>query len=145
MKLLSVAAILVATLSGTLFGAQRVPWTTSHIEGSPEKPSKYRLDRIYPGILFTNPVDLTFNTNLSRWFVAEQGGRIFTFDPAGKHLQTAADFGPLQGRDGNLYAITFDPDFGSNHFIYVCYVLKSDLPDGSHVSRFKMKIEGEPA
>jgi putative heme-binding domain-containing protein len=138
-------AILLLFLSLNVLGARRVPWATSRIQGSPEKPSKYRLERIHPGISFTNPVDLTYNTNLARWFVAEQGGRIFTFDADGKKLQLAADFGPLQGRDGNLYAITFDPGFATNHWVYLCYVLKSDLPNGSHVSRFTVKTESEPS
>lgn len=123
---------------------ERAPWTSSHVQGSPEKPPKYRLDRMYPGISFTNPVDLTFSRELKRWFVCEQGGKIFTLDAEGKRRHLAADFAPLQGSEGNLYAIAVDPGFATNRFVYICYVLKSDLPDGSHISRFTVENGEEP-
>src|SRR5262249_62264781 len=37
-----------------------------------------------------------------------------------------------------LYALTFHPRFEDNRHVYVCYVLKNGLPDGSVVARFTM-------
>jgi putative heme-binding domain-containing protein len=128
----------------SVLSAQRVPWTTSRVKGSPENPLKYKLERRFDGLLLTNPVDFAYSRELKRWFVGEQGGKVYTFDSAGRQLQVAADFGPVQGREGSFFAFTFDPNFRSNSFLYVCYALKSDLPEGSKVSRFKVKNGPEP-
>jgi putative heme-binding domain-containing protein len=144
--------VLVFLLSWSAFAAERVPWTTSHIQGSPEKPPNYRIARVFPRQSFTNSLDIAYNRKLQRWFVAEQGGKLFTLDAAGGNRHLAADFSKLQAMQpkpetfpfDSLYAFAFDPDFAANGFIYVCYVLKTDIPDGSHVSRFKVKTDGEP-
>lgn len=124
--------------------APRQPWTTSRILGSPDKPPAFKLTRGFSGIQFTNPLDLAFAPVLDRWFVAEQGGKIFSVATDRGAPQLAADLGPLQGRDGALYGITFDPDFQSNRWIYVCYALKPELPEGSRVSRFKVAGDRQP-
>ncbi len=43
-----------------------------------------------------------------------------------------------------VYGLTFHPGFPTNRWVYVCYVLKSDLPDGSRVSRFKVGDSNPP-
>jgi glucose/arabinose dehydrogenase len=141
-NLLFVICLCAASFSA--IAAERVPWTTSRVIGSPEKPPKYKLERRFSGLQFTNAVDFAYSRDLKRWLLAEQGGKVYTFDAEGKGLQLAADFLPLQSREGSFFAITFDPDFKSNSFLYVCYAQKSDLPDGSKVSRFKVKMDPEP-
>lgn len=127
-----------------LFAVERVPWTTSRVMGSPEKPYKYKLERRFNHLPFTNAVDFVYSREVKRWFLAEQAGKLYTFDADGQKLQVAADFASLQGREGSFYALTLDPNFDSNSFIYVCYALKAELPEGSRVSRFKVKLEPEP-
>jgi putative heme-binding domain-containing protein len=141
-NLLFVICLCAASFSA--IAAERVPWTTSRVIGSPEKPPKYKLERRFSGLQFTNAVDFAYSRDLKRWLLAEQGGKVYTFDAEGKGLQLAADFLPLQSREGSFFAITFDPDFKSNSFLYVCYAQKSDLPDGSKVSRFRVKMDSEP-
>ncbi len=141
---------LIACLSS--FSAERLPWTTSRIQGSPEKPANYRIERIFPAQNFTNAVDIAYNRDLQRWFLAEQGGKIYTFDDRSQGNHVLADFRTLHGPEGlasktpfdSLYAFTFDPGFATNRFLYICYALKSDIPDGTHVSRFKVKPGAEP-
>jgi putative heme-binding domain-containing protein len=141
-KVILLLCLLAAGFSAP--AAQRVPWTSSRVKGSPEKPAKYKLERRFDSLSFTNPVDFAYERELKRWFVGEQGGKVYTLDSSGKRLQLAADFARLQGREGSFYALTFDPNFQSNSFIYVCYAQKSDLPEGSRVSRFKVKMDPEP-
>lgn len=144
MNPLAFALLALCLACSPLARAERVPWTASRIHGSPEKPANYRIQRMFPARNFTNALDLAYSADLHRWFLAEQAGRLHTFTELGEGLQLAADFGRLQGPEGNLYAFTLDPGFATNHFIYVCYVLKSDLPEGTHVSRFKVKTDGAP-
>src|SRR5688572_1008276 len=94
--------------------AQRVPWTTSRVLGSPEKPHDFKLDRRFASLSFTNPVDLVFSRELNRWFLGDQAGKLFSFDTNGANLNLVADFSSLQGREGAFYALTLDPNFKSN-------------------------------
>src|SRR5687768_14042871 len=146
MLVMDVRTWLVLSLLSCVLRADevRVPWVSSRIQGSPDAPAKYKLTRAFSGIAFTNPVDLAFSADLGRWLLAEQGGKIFAFNPRGEEVYLAADFRPLQGPEGAFYGFTFDPHFASNRFFYACYALKSDLPDGTHVSRFKVTNEREP-
>ncbi|MGZ8938502.1 MAG: PQQ-dependent sugar dehydrogenase, partial [Limisphaerales bacterium] len=113
--------------------AERVPWTTSRVLGSPEKPYEFKLERRFSALSFTNPVDLAYSRELKRWLLGEQGGKLFSFDESGQKLTLVADFAALQGREGSFYALTLDPNFATNAFLYVCYAQKPDLPDGSRV------------
>ena len=49
--------------------AERVPWTTSRITGSPEPPPPYQTERIYPRLKFTNPLDVAYAPGCDRLFV----------------------------------------------------------------------------
>ncbi len=53
---------------------KRVPWKTSHITGSPEPPSPYRLERVFPKLEFKNPLVFVQAPGMDRFFVAEQAG-----------------------------------------------------------------------
>ena len=136
--------LVIASFIASLAGAERVPWTTSRVLGSPEKPHDFKLERRFDSLSFTNAIDLVFSRELNRWFLGDQSGKLFSFDARGKNLNLAADFSSLQGRDGAFYALTLDPNFRSNRFVYVCYAQKPELPDGSRVSRFKVTGETQP-
>ena len=43
-----------------------------------------------------------------------------------------------------LYGLTFHPKFDTNRHVYVCYVLKNDVEDGSVVSRFEASRSDPP-
>lgn len=118
----------------------RVPWTTSRIAGSPEPPPPYRLERVFPRLRFTNIVDLAHTPALDRWFVLEQGGRLSAVQPGAdtESAEVILDLRPRAPDFNAAYGLTFHPGFATNRFLYVCYVRRDGLPDGSRVSRFKM-------
>ena len=58
---------------------KRIAWTTSKISGSPEKPHPYVSEHAFPAITFKNCLDLSNAPGSDRLFVAEQGGKIFSF------------------------------------------------------------------
>src|SRR5438067_1750087 len=55
----------------------RVPWTTSHVTGSPEPPHPYKIERAFPKLQFKNP--LLMARAGDRFFVGEHAGKIFSF------------------------------------------------------------------
>ena len=74
-----------------------------------------------------------------RLFVCEQGGRVRVFRngvlQSNAFLNVIADTRTERGLDG----ICFDPNFATNHYVYVCYTVKQadpTLPTHNRVSRF---------
>lgn len=124
----------------------RVAWTTSRIAGTPDPPPPYRVEPAFPKLTFHRPLDITNAPGTERLFVAEQDGKIYSFenDPACERLDLALD---LKQRFANLtavYGLTFHPDFARNRQVFICYVLGNETPDGSRVSRFTMKAGSPP-
>ena len=117
---------------------ERVPWTTSQIRGSPEPPLPFRAARVFPKIKFKEPVDLTSAPGIDRLFVAELGGKIYSFNSATTTEKGDLVFDVKKVPGGNqIFGFTFHPQFSSNNFVYICYIAKDD-PEGTHVSRFTM-------
>jgi putative heme-binding domain-containing protein len=135
-------------------GAERTPWTTSRITGTPEPPLPFKTERVFTDLSFEHPTLLAFGPGMMRMFVGEQGGKLFSFSTdAGSpkkqlviDLKTAIQFPEKTSLDA-LYGLAFDPQFAQNRYVYLCYVLRPDagqtLPEGSRVSRFVMS-ESEP-
>jgi putative heme-binding domain-containing protein len=141
-------------------GEGRTPWTTGKVVGTPEPPPAFRAERLYPKIRFREPTEVDLMPGSDRWFVAEKGGKVFSFPKSGaaeradlvvdvtqlkaKWKQTVPHF---RGFD-SLYGMTFHPDFKENHFIYLCYALdvgpRTEEPVGTIVSRFTVSAEEPP-
>lgn len=147
-------------------GPKRIPWTTSRILGSPEPPPPYRTERMFPKLTFHNPLDIEFAQGLNRVFVAEQGGRIYSF-PNDESCAKADLFADLpkaaRGLDkvpfakgvSNLYGFAFHPHFQQHPYVYVCYTLDIAPPkghaamtpkdqQGTRVSRFAVTRDDPP-
>ena len=59
--------------------ATRPPWTESHVVGSPDPPAPFTVQRLFPKLSFQHPVDLALAPGSERWFLLEQGGKLFSF------------------------------------------------------------------
>jgi uncharacterized repeat protein (TIGR03806 family) len=133
---------------------KRVPWTTSHVIGSPEPPHPYKVERAFPKLQFKNP--LLMARAGDRFFVGEHAGKIFSFPDdqnAAKpdlFLDLTTELRWDKSRFKNIdavYGLAFHPKFAENHYCYVCYVLNSvkegeQHPEGSRVARFT--VTGDP-
>src|SRR5579871_5817615 len=125
---------------------RRVPWTTSHISGSPEPPLPYVTERAFPNLTFSRCLDLTAAPGSDRLFLVEQGGKIFSFPNQAdvKSADLVIDFAKAIPGVEQVYALAFHPDFVRNQYCYVCYIKASNLPDGTHVARFRMRDSDPP-
>jgi putative heme-binding domain-containing protein len=137
----------------------RVPWTTSRIQGSPDRPLPYKFKRAFPKLTFKNPLLLTQFPGMNRFVVGEQAGKLYSFiqkDDVEKadlffdltrELHSWDPKGKVKGV-GNVYGLAFHPKFASNRFCYVCYVLDGKrgeaLADGTRVSRFRVTETDPP-
>src|SRR5439155_2348432 len=59
--------------------AERVPWTTSRISGSPEPPAPFISEPAFPKLNFQAPLELVALPGTDRIVVCEHGGKIFSF------------------------------------------------------------------
>ena len=129
------------------FGIEkRIPWTTSRIAGSPDPPLPYVVKRVFPKLKFKEPVDWANTPSIDRLFVAEQWGKIFSFknEPYVEQPDLVIDLHKEIPASTQLYGMVFHPGFATNRFVYLCYVLKDGLPDGSRVSRFNLTQSDPP-
>ena len=86
----------------------RVPWTTSRIEGTPEPPPKYTVQRAFPKLKFDQPVFIAQEPGTDRFLVAELGGKIYAFtsetpDDASREL--------FLDTKRQIYAFSFHPRY----------------------------------
>jgi uncharacterized repeat protein (TIGR03806 family) len=125
---------------GKPFGlTQRIPWTASRIKGSPEPPSPYRTERVFPKLKFNEPLEMAvvplpgsdgvLNDEL---FVSERYGKIVHYDPAIEKVETFLDLGKV------IYGFALHPKFDQYGQVFVAYVMDAakEEPRGTRVSRF---------
>jgi uncharacterized repeat protein (TIGR03806 family) len=101
---------------------QRVPWTTSHVIGSPEPPHPYRLERAFPQHKFHNPVYLTPEPGTDRLFVVEYSEatvRAFKDDPNSKEESVILQFPAGKEKKAEIFSLVFHPNYLQNHLIYI--------------------------
>jgi glucose/arabinose dehydrogenase len=103
------------------------------LPNSPACLTSLETPRAFANLAFESPVAMKQAPNdASRWFVAEQGGRIRAFDND-PDADTAADFADLRGRvhlsgEAGLLGMAFHPDFTTNGLVYLNF---SELVGGA--------------
>jgi uncharacterized repeat protein (TIGR03806 family) len=124
----------------------RPAWTTSKIKGSPEAPLPYVTERAFLALQFKECLDLTSAPGSDRLFIVEQGGKIFSFknQPDVKSADLVIDMAKDVPGAQQVYALAFHPKFQENRYCYVCYIQAGELPDGSHIARFKVSDTDPP-
>lgn len=119
---------------------QRIAWTTSRMFGAPDPPPPYRVVQAFPKLQFTKPVCITRAPGTERLFVAQQGGKIFSFvnDPNCQQSDLVVDLKAVRSKLGSIYGLAFHPQFEQNRLVFVCYTVSGDKPNGTRVVRFTM-------
>jgi uncharacterized repeat protein (TIGR03806 family) len=125
---------------------RNIPWRGSTIKGSPDPPDPYTAELAFPKLKFNNPLVLVPAPGTNRLFVGEQYGRIYSFpeDPNCAKADLVFDVSQLIPDFTAFYGLVFHPQFDRNRYVYLCYVGKNDLADGSVVSRFTVSRTDPP-
>jgi putative heme-binding domain-containing protein len=145
--LLLSATVLNAAEPARPFGLdRRVPWTTSTITGSPDPPPPFAIEPVLPGLRFTDPVILTRAPGTPRLFLVELAGKVLSFNPRTKPraADLAVDLAPAIEGLRQVYGLAFHPNFATNRYCYITYVLKNGDPLGTVVSRFTVSKTDPP-
>ncbi len=124
----------------------RVPWTSSRMIGTPEPPPPFHVEPAFPRVKLQFPVVLVPARGTNRLFVGELPGRIGSFpnDPGATRVDLAIDLARVHPGLTALYGLAFHPKFDENRYVYVCYVLRNDVEDGSVVARFEANRSDPP-
>jgi putative heme-binding domain-containing protein len=136
--------IIVLAFAHAAFG--REPWVTSRVIGSPEPPAPYVSERVFPNLKFREPVELTPMPGDNRLFLVEREAKIYSF-PNKADCEKPDLFASMKDFNREIretYSIAFHPGFLTNRYIFIFYMLKPDLPDGTHISRFTVKETDPP-
>jgi len=118
-----------------------VPVDTARLMGSPDAQPTLGVEKAFPHLPFTRPVEFTnAGDGSDRVFVVEQDGRIRVFPnrPDAKEAKVFLDLRDVVRREHNeegLLGLAFHPDYRTNGQFFVFY---SVTPRGSAVSRFRV-------
>ena len=115
----TIALALLASV-GTLPGLSIGP-----AQGAANLPADFTHSQVVSGL--TNPTDMEFAPD-GRLFVAEQAGKVRIAKPNGT-LATFLDISAKVASNGErgLLALAFDPNFSTNHFVYLHYTVGSRI------------------
>src|SRR5438132_12334340 len=100
-----IALLLIPLLCATAIAQQvaRPPWTTSRIMGAPEPPRPYIAERIFPSLVFNQPLELVAVPASDRLLVLEQTGKIYSFENRpGDEKLTRDLFADIKPRDSDF-------------------------------------------
>ncbi len=143
------AALFLATTASSQNASElvrRPAWTTSRVSGSPEPPSPYLIERVQPQLKLSEPLELVALPGSRRLIVVEHHGKIYSF-PNDKEVSTPDLFAdPRQWKPEiqEVYSVAFHPQFAQNRFVYLWYILKPELPEGTQISRFVVTDSDPP-
>jgi glucose/arabinose dehydrogenase len=131
------------------FGLERrIPWTSSRLIGSPDPPSKYIAERVFPSLTFEAPCELVAIPGTNRLVVVEVNGKLWSFENSPladkSERDLFADLKTIDPQFNLVYGLTFHPKFAENRYCYVSYVLQPKTPEGTRVSRFKVTETDPP-
>ncbi len=101
------------------------------------------VDVAFPLLDFERPVDIQFSSDLNLFFVAEQGGRIYSFrnSPTVSQKSLVLDIANKVSREGEemgLLGLALHPNFSENGLMYVDYTTED--PRRTVISKFKVSI-----
>jgi putative heme-binding domain-containing protein len=118
----------------------RVAWSTSRMVGTPEPPSPYILERVFPRLTFKNPVELLPVPGTDRMLVVEVDGRILTFSHSSNAAEADVALDLKESIEGvtRAYGFVFHPNFKTNRQCFISYITEPGAPDGTRVSKFRV-------
>ena len=137
LSFLVIVSLCVASLAP---GQTRTPWTTSRVEGTPERPKPFVQEAILGHLKFSEALELQTVPGTGHLLLVERTGRIFTFNPKSDTEPANEIIDLTKGRPDfdNAFGIALHPKYRENKEIFICYALKPGHKDGTKLSRFKL-------
>jgi glucose/arabinose dehydrogenase len=128
----------VATLTAALAGS------VTPVHSAPVLQQGFTDSQVVSGL--TNPTDMEFAPD-GRLFITEDTGRVRIAKPDGTPLTTFLDISSKVDSLGErgLLALTFDPGFSTNHYVYLHYTRKATSTTPPHNRVVRVTASGDRA
>ena len=112
-------------------------------QGATTLPQGFTQSRVVSGL--TDPTDIEFAPD-GRLFVAEQAGKVRIAKPD-RTLATFLDISAKVDSNGErgLQALTFDPSFDTNRYVYLHYTKKATSSTPAHNRVVRVTVNGDRA
>jgi glucose/arabinose dehydrogenase len=129
MSRLTVLAIGMVVAALTAIAALAGSTTPAH--SAPVVPEGFTHSQLASGLV--DPTDMEFSPD-GRLFVTEDMGRVLIVNPNNGTLTTFLDISAIVDArlSRGLHAITFDPAFATNHYVYLHFTRKATGTTASH-------------
>ncbi|WP_161604358.1 PQQ-dependent sugar dehydrogenase [Roseiconus nitratireducens] len=141
------AVLLLVAATARTADADRTPWTSSRVTGTPDLPRDYRVRRVFPKLQFTAPVELMMLGGTGRMAVLESSGRLHTFEIDGDpdSADLAGELRTHVDKFQSALGFGVHPQFDQNRQVFLVYTRgQGSLPDGTRLSRFRMTDANPP-
>jgi putative heme-binding domain-containing protein len=153
--------LIVVLLGAWAIWARETPksavWRNTSLVGSPEPAPPLKLVNAFPKLKFDNPLLLVPEPGSNRLYVTQQNGDVYSFPNEADTTKTLVlslrnlknlKLTPGADETESTYTLAFHPKFTENRQVFVCYTVKaknkSNLADGSRLSRFRMTNDNPP-
>lgn len=110
-----------------------IEWAAGAAAGDCGPTETERYEKIQLDGNTDDPLDMDLDSS-GRVFFVERGGAVKVYDPEVRFTRLAARFDVLVAHTHGMHGIVLDPDFDTNHWLYIYYSPLDD--DVSRVSRF---------
>lgn len=118
---------------------QSPAWTTSRIKGTPDPPLPFTIERVFDDVELTHPTEMIRVPGTDRWVVAETHARIRSFSAGDdRDPRIAINMKDVEAKAGNVYGITFHPDYPRQPWCYIAYTAVPKSMTGTRLSRFRV-------
>ena len=133
-----VIGMAVAALTAALAGS------VTPVHSAPVLQQGFTNSHVVSGL--TNPTDMEFAPD-GRLFITEDTGRVRIAKPDGTPLTTFLDISSKVDSLGErgLLALTFDPGFSTNHYVYLHYTRKATSTTPPHNRVVRVTASGDSA
>ncbi len=125
----------------------RIPWTGSRVLGSPDPPLPYRVEQVFTGITWSQPIYVEREPGSGNLFVIQKGGetenptRIVRVIDRADAVEVSE---VLAVADRQVYGFTFHPQYQDNGFLYLFSNVSIGKSEGmNRVTRFT--VSRDPA
>lgn len=145
--LLFAACLFFTSIDRELISAEphgREPWVQSRVKGTPDPPLPYTLRRVMEDVTMDRPTEMVRVPGTSRWIVC-QPGRLHSFSHnAERNPQVCLDMRAAVPKSGQIYGVTFHPNFPEEPWCYVAYTAAPKSMQGTRLSRFRVSDPSIP-
>jgi glucose/arabinose dehydrogenase len=134
------ASVLTALLASV---AALLAFPVDPAQGAVTLPRGFVQSQVVSGL--TGPMDMEFAPD-GRMFVAEEAGKLLVVKPDGT-LATFLDISAKVDSAGErgLMGVAFDPNFATNHFVYLHYTKKATATTPAHNRVERVTADGDKA